>query len=1173
MPPSNSIPLRMSAAQRTSLIVGTALASSLASGGLNAEAAPMDDVLPPSPEPPTASATDDQPGPAATPSAAVSPPAAAPSPEPAFSPPAALTPAPTAPALSAPRPSVGVAGPDVAMPSPQLSAPVTAQQSTPTGEGDQASAAAISASQLLATPAAPAPRPLPVQPEVPPVTPQFSADLAPRSQPLAATTIEASDEAALDSTVPTRSEAPPITVDSTAPAAVSAPSTASNSAVRDSAALDPAALPPTEPASTARTLADLAPTNPDPNAPTLADLISGISESPAPSASAPTAPESTDLAATDPESTALEPTDSDSALLDPDAPDQLAQDIPPPPVDSSALTAVGLGVNGRVTITSTLVRGQEDGTAAVDFANWLLPINEVARALDIMVTPLDNGQWELRATGLLVQIDPNELQRDPALGLVLSIAEIESRLGVPATFDLLDYAVDFAPPWAGLRATGARREEAPIVTDGLPVATPEPFTLTFAAQDLNISGGENRDTTTQGDFTLLGTLGDGSWYLRMRQDEFGDPSSWNFNEAQYLIETPGADYAVGSQPTFWSSQSSDRYWGVTTIQRQNYEPQLRVGAGGFSPSARQQADTVGRDIVGEADPGSVVQLIQGSRANVVAETVVDSSGVYRFEDVPQGGLYEVLVFPNGQLTAQPETQNVSFSTLPTQLPEGASAFVASAGLRQSTLEDDLIGDFGDLGGGLAYRQGLTGEVTVGAGLVYDEGTLGLAELFYQPTDMPIQLALSTLAGGADGPEFNADFVYDPPESGFRLDLNTDELSSRFRANWQVNPRLGLRATGDTRDDAVGLGLTTSFNTTEANGFASVDVLSNGDLRWNGLARYGALELSSLGNEVSTSSDLLVKLDPGRSFTEGHFLRLGYDTQITEQTDDLVSLGYRYQSPSRAQDGRFHWAVDAAYGVGSQGSGPILAVSTAVVPGLVVQARYEGVSTISGESSFAIELLPFYNLQAGVATDDSRFAYFRQQGGVWVQPFADRNGNGTYDADETLLLDYADLLIRLNNQPVDRFQPTVYDDGVLLSTMPGLYRLDLDPAGYPLNWTPNRTSYAVEVVSGSFTPVYVPFTASYTVAGRVSDRNGDPISQAIVEAVPSDGGLPVTTVTTTGGVYFLEELSLGAYTLRVNQQSVSPGEIVLSEESEPLQEINLRWDASGPSPEPLSPNPE
>jgi len=1148
MPSSSFILLRLAATQRRSLIVGTALASSLASGGLNAQATPMDDVLPPSPDSPTSPAADDQSSPEATPSAAVSSPAAGPIAEPVLSPRAAAAPV-------AAQPSAAVSRPDGAAPTPQLSMPPSAQPTHPSGDSDpQQAPAAISSTPSVMPSAAPGTQ------AAQPVAPQFSpatASVSPAATAPALSGSDSIDAADLDLTAPA-----PLT-STAADGAAPVPS--------EPDAPDPEATPrtladlaPANPDPTAPTLADLVPANPDPTAPTLADLLSRDSDpidpgAPAPTPTAPAAPEPDSLPL-DP--TALDPTASNSAVLDPasldpDDSDQRAQDIPPPPVDSNALTAVGLGVNGRVTITSTLVRGQEDGTAAVDFANWLLPINEVARALDITVTPLENGQWELRATGLLVELDPDEVQRDPALGLVLSIAEIESRLGVPATFDLLEYAVDFAPPWTGQRGPVARREAAPVVTDGLPVATPAPFTLTFAAQELNISGGESQTGTTQGDFTVLGTLGDGSWYLRMRQDALGDPSSWSFNEAQYLIETPTADYALGSQPTFWSSQSGDRYWGITTIQRQNYEPQLRVSAGGFSPSARQQADAVGRDIVGEADPGSVVQLVQGSRANVVAETVVDSSGVYRFEDVPQGGLYEVLVFPNGQLTAQPETQNVSFSTLPTQLPEGASAFVASAGLREDTTDTSFLGSFTDVSGGLSYRQGLTGELTVGAGLVYDEGALGLAELFYQPNNLPIQLAVSALGGGADGLEFNADFVYDPPDSGFRLDLNTDELSSRFRANWQVNPRLGLRATGDTRDEAVGLGLTTSFASGEANGFASVDVLSNGDLRWNGLARYGPLELSSLGNEVSTSSDLLVKLDPGRSFTSGHFLRLAYDTQVTEQTDDLVSLGYRYQSPSRARDGRFHWAVDAAYGVGSQGSGPILALSTAVVPGLVLQARYEAVSTVSGESSFAIELLPFYNLQAGVATDDSRFTYFRQQGGLWVQPFADTNGNGTYDDHETLLLDNADLLLQLNNQAVDRFQPTVYDDGILLSAVPGLYRLDLDPAGYPLNWTPDRTSYAVEVVPGSFTPVYVPFTASYTVAGRVSDGNGDPVAQVLVEAVPNDGGLPITAVTTTGGVYFLEALTPGTYTLRVNQQPTDPGTVTISPDSATLQEINLR----------------
>ncbi|MGF1513120.1 MAG: carboxypeptidase-like regulatory domain-containing protein [Elainellaceae cyanobacterium] len=818
---------------------------------------------------------------------------------------------------------------------------------------------------------------------------------------------------------------------------------------------------------------------------------------------------------------------------------------------------VGLGVDGRIVVNSALIRGFEDGAQAIAFEDWLIPFDTVTRALNIAVTPLEDGQWELRSPGLVARVNPEDLQRDSTLGLVLSIAEIQTLLGVEAKFDLLDYAVMFDPPWSSAqRASAQRREAVPIVTEGLPQVSPEPFTISFAGHRLDATGGSDRTTTARNTSTLLGTLLSGSWFLQLNQESLSDLSSWRIREAQYLLETDSADYAVGSQPTFWRSQGTGSYWGLTTLQRRSYDPRISLGSGGFSPTARLQADNVGRDVAGEAPPGSVVQLVQGARTNIIAETFVDSTGVYRFNQVPQGGLYEVLVYPNGQLMAQPEVRTVSFSTVPASLPQGASALIASAGLRQQP-DNSLFGGFGRFSGGAAYRQGVSDELTLGAGMLYDEEISGLAELFYQSSTLPIQLAASARVGAEDDPIIDADFVYQP-SSDFRLDLNADELSSSFRANWQIFSNLGLRATGNTRDETFGVGFTGYFNRADLYSLASIDYLTNGNFRWNGLIRYNRIELTSRGNEVGSSSNLLFRLSEGHAFTEGHFLRMGYETRVAADAGSLLRLGWRYQSKPRAADGRYLWAIDAGYGIGAEGHGPIASLETAIVPGLVLRARYEEVSALSGESAFAIEVSPFYNLQANLRSDDSRYQHLRRQGGLWIQPFIDTNGNGILDGPENVFVDNAALLIVLNNQSLERFQPDIHASGVLVRTTPGTHRVDLDPAGYPLELKPSQTNYAVEVAAGSYTPVLIPFMVRYTIAGVVTNESGQPIKNATVEVIPTGGGAPITAVTNDAGVYYLEELERGSYSIQINQQIAHPQELAIDDRSEPFQELNITF---------------
>lgn len=78
---------------------------------------------------------------------------------------------------------------------------------------------------------------------------------------------------------------------------------------------------------------------------------------------------------------------------------------------------VGLNLFKRNVIASSLIKGSEDGTQAINFKQWLIPFDDVVKALNIKVNILDDGQLELRSPGFVVRIKPQELTQDPELGL------------------------------------------------------------------------------------------------------------------------------------------------------------------------------------------------------------------------------------------------------------------------------------------------------------------------------------------------------------------------------------------------------------------------------------------------------------------------------------------------------------------------------------------------------------------------------------------------------------------------------------------------------------------------------------------------------------------------------------------------------------------------------------
>lgn len=823
---------------------------------------------------------------------------------------------------------------------------------------------------------------------------------------------------------------------------------------------------------------------------------------------------------------------------------------------------VGVIVDGRTVIFGVLVRGLEDGTKAVDFANWLVPFDAVVEALKLKVKPEENGQLELRSSSIVTRIDPKELLNDPKLGLVFSIKQIQTLLGVSTEFDINEYAIVLNPAKPELIPGQIGNKEVPVQLEGLPIIKAPNTTVAAIEQRINTTNSRFNSLNFQGELEAVGTVFNGSGYLRINQPDIQNLRTWNLAVAQYLQQQPFADYVVGSQQTFWRSQRTGDYWGLTTIQRRGFTSPEQFAGGGFSPKQRLQSNAVGRTIVGEAEPGTLVQLTQGFGGKVIDELLVDSSGIYRFEDVTVGdktfgGNYRILLYPKGQLTATPQIRETTFSSVPGQIPAGASATIVSAGLgRQIEGNRNLfLGEFRDIQGGIAQRWGVSENFTVGVGAVYDQTARGLGEIFFRPSNIPFEVSASILTPDNKNTwDIDANIFYRPiPKMTFRF--NSDRFSRRLNLDWRLSPNFTLLGISDSRD-GVAAGIQISSNSRNSFTFVRATFDQQNRLRWTLKQRLFALEFTQRGNEISTISELKYNLSGSRFLDTGHSLLLGYETLDLTRREYLLSLGWRYRSSQLTADGRFLWETYCGYGFSSQGSGIIANVETAAIPGLLLRLRYQGVSVNLGEERYSLELVSSLNLQRGIFPGDRRSDYFRTQGGMLIQPFFDRNNNGLRDSGEEFYTETADLLFILNNQPLKSSLPEVQSDRVLLRLPPGIYRLDLDPAGFPLDWQPIVDAMAVEVVAGSYTPIPVPLVPSFTLSGLVTDASGNVVPGARVEAKGKKDASRRFSVTNGAGVYYLERLQPDTYTLFVNGKSAQPDTITLNESSKFLAELNL-----------------
>ncbi|MEN8446851.1 MAG: carboxypeptidase-like regulatory domain-containing protein [Cyanobacteria bacterium J06555_13] len=495
------------------------------------------------------------------------------------------------------------------------------------------------------------------------------------------------------------------------------------------------------------------------------------------------------------------------------------------------------------------------------------------------------------------------------------------------------------------------------------------------------------------------------------------------------------------------------------------------------------------------------------------------------------------------------------------MPVGASALLVSGGVNQQ-LNNSFLGDFSDFQGGIAYQRGLSESLTMGVGFVQDGNPLALAEAFYTPNGLPLKLSAQALTDLRTGDvNFTADAQY-RPSSKLYVGLNSDRFSQRFNAEWQVARGITLLARGNTRDEAIAGGARVAWSNanTFISGSASFDTKSRA--RWNLSARRGPLGMQHYGNEVTTQSEVFYNLSGNYAYGDGHGILLNYETQNAGNNfDQLGTLSWRYRSEQQAADGRPRWNAQLGYGVGSRGDGIVASLTTAILPGVEVQARYQSVSAVSDRESFQIEVRPRLSFRGndpnGIAPANRYQDRLRTQGGLLLQPFFDENSNGIRDIAEPVYNQNLSLLLSINNEELTRYRPDIGPQGAFVTLAPDMYRVDLDSAGYPFDWQANEQAYAVETAAGQFTPVEIPLSRAYTLMGTVTDAEGDAIAGQRVEAIDTDTEQRKFSITSSAGVFYLEGLSQGSYRFEISGEPVSDAQFGLDQRVEGFQEINFQ----------------
>jgi Carboxypeptidase regulatory-like domain len=795
----------------------------------------------------------------------------------------------------------------------------------------------------------------------------------------------------------------------------------------------------------------------------------------------------------------------------------------------------------------------------VTFDRWLVPLDATLKLLEIKQQPLPTGEIELTSPYLQLRLHPIQVKSDPKLGKVITIGELQKFPGLKVDFDAKEIALKFSytlpknPPKPS-------KTDPTVSLDGLVSVDPPTANLSAVSERINLSGATNSQLNTQGEFKAVGTVLGSSWYLRVDQPQLANLLTWGLSEAVAINQNASADWITGSQSPFWRRQGNPTgsYWGVTTIQRQDFTPPTSLSGGDFVPNERLQSSRLGRTVIGTAQPGTVVRLIKGFNTEVVGQILVDSSGIFRFENVVVskegefGSGYRLLLYPSGQLTADPQVRDVTFTTVPGQLPAGSGAWIASAGANYNRRPTEFVGKLDGLQGGAAYRRGVSESVTVGAGIVADPlAVRGLGEVFWQPTGIPLQASISAVTGDRWDLVSNVNYQASPT---LNANFSSDKLSSRADVNWQLTPKFTASSKYDSLS-GVAIGGNYNFSLApNSNSNVQGTFDSNSFLRWSASHQQNEWQLGFQGNEISLNSEVSYRLPSATGTTQN--LAVNYQSTTTTSPTTFGQLLWRYQStPLQA---------DLGYGLSRFGKGFNAGLGMTMAPGLQFVGRYQGISALSNRESFSLELQSTLDFQSGKQAVTTRVEDLRTRGGIAIQTFFDRNGNGIQDTGEESY--WHPELVMLDKKPLNPSQTNKLADRVEVISPPGSYRIDLNPTHIPAHWRSAMMaaggkpvdSLRVNVALGSYTAIAIPLTPIYTVAGIVSDAAGKPLPSVEVTAVGLNNSVNIrkSTIAKADGSYEFADLPLGAYQISTSGQ-LQPKTVVIISSSPVLQKVDLQ----------------
>ena len=289
------------------------------------------------------------------------------------------------------------------------------------------------------------------------------------------------------------------------------------------------------------------------------------------------------------------------------------------------------------------------------------------------------------------------------------------------------------------------------------------------------------------------------------------------------------------------------------------------------------------------------------------------------------------------------------------LPEGTSTLTVSGGGGKNLVQkDDLLGEFEDFRGGIAFHRGVSEDLTLGMGFVYDEFLLGFTQVSYQPSQIPLQANVSLLSRD-QGLELHSHVRFQPADN-FVFNFYSEDSEQKFDLNWGIISGLTLTAKGNTEKESLQTGVKFDFNSDHFSLSARAGLDLNENWQWSVNSQFARFQLKYASKPLKTNSEISYAFLSTQDVGFQCSLFFQYETRQLKRSEEYLNVwGGRVKSGKKLGKNKYRWTFDLGYGVGSQGTGIIAATTTAIKPNLFIKLSYQEISVTSDEPKFKLEI--------------------------------------------------------------------------------------------------------------------------------------------------------------------------------------------------------------------------